>query len=393
MRVAAIVAALVLLAPLAARAQDDTPGATFVTGVLRWNPKLQLQDFGYDSNVFSTPVAPVWDLMARLVPSTDAAVDLTHIKLSGLANANLQYFERYANQRSIGGAANIRAEFPLERFVPALTASYDSVRDIQAFEIDTRQRHQDKGVSAGLSVYLGTRLVASLVGRQDTTAYAGGEVSHGVDLSSALNRRSQSATATLRFGLTPLTSLVANGSYAKDSYIKDDTKDQRTLRGDIGLEFTPDAVINGRVAFGYHDLTVVDPQALPYKGYTASVNLSYLLLSVTRFSGQFSHDTSTSIEAPYYVQTTYGLDVEQQFVGPLSLLARFNRQLADYLAIPERHVDGRTDRLDTYGAGVNIRMSGMTTMTINYELTKRYSNLPDLGYDRQRLTTSVTMGF
>lgn len=388
-----MVTILVLAAAPAALAQADTAGSTFVTGVLHWSPTLQLNDFGYDSNVFSSPATPLWDLTATLVPAMNAATDLTHIQLSGSAKGNLAYYERYRDQRSVGGSANGRAEFPLQRFVPSLTGSYANVRDLQSFEIVTPQRHHDTGVGAGLGVYLGTRLLASLTGRSDVTKYANGAAVQNVDLATALNRRSRNATATLRFAITPLTALVADAGYGKDQYLADSSKDQRTVRADLGLDFAPDAVIKGHLAFGYHALQVVDPAALPYKGYTSDVDLSYLLLSVTRFTGRYSHDTTTSIEAPYYVQTTYGLDVEQQFVGPFDLLVRFNHQLADYQAIPARHVDARTDTIDTYGGGVSIRFSDSTRMTINYELAQHRSALPGANYDRERVTTSITMGF
>jgi hypothetical protein len=391
-KVAAMVAIALLAAAPSAQAQDDA-GSTFVTRALHWSPTLQLNDFGYDSNVFSTPKTPLWDLTATLVPAMNAAADLTHIQLTGTAKANLAYYERYRQQRSVGGSGSLRAEFPMQRFVPSLTGSYGNVRDVQSFEIVTPQRHQDTSVGAGLGLYIGTRLLASLAARSDTTTYARDAVAQDVDLARVLDRNTRGATASLRFALTPLTSLVGDAAYAKDRYLSDPSKDQRTLRADIGLDFEPDAVVRGHLAFGYHSLNVVDPTALPYKGYTSDVDLSYLLLSVTRFTGRFSHDTATSIQAPYYVQTSYGLDVEQQFVGPFSLLVRYNRQLADYQAIPARHVDGRTDTINTYGTGVSIRFSVSTRMTINYELAQHRSLLPDTSYDRERVTTSVTMGF
>jgi hypothetical protein len=393
MRLARLAAvAALLLVPLCAFAQEGS-SSTFVTGPLEWSPNLQLKDFGYDSNIYGTPVAPQWDLTGTLVPAVDAALNLAHIRATGLANGNLRYFERATNERSISTSMNGRVEFQLRRLVPSVSGSYANLRDVQPFEIDRSVRHHDTGATVGLGVYLGTRALVNAVLRQDTTAYAADALAHDVNLSTALDRRSRSGSLTLRLNVTPLTAVVADGTVSNDEYMGDRSKDQRTTRWDVGLDFAPDAVIQGHAAFGYHELAPVDPTVLPFKGYTSDVDLAYLLLSVTRFNGRYSHDTATSIEAPYYVQTSYGLDVEQQFIGPTSVLVRYNRQLADYDAIPERHITARVDRLDTYGGGLSIRLTSSTNLTVNYELAQRRSERDALSYDRERITTSVTMGF
>ena len=385
---------IVIALPLAAFAQDDNSAASaLVTGPLEWNPSVQLKDFGYDSNILNAPVNPLWDLSGTLSPSTDAAVNLPRIKASGVGLLNFDYYERYSEQRSIGGKVTGRSEFPIRWLVPSLSGSYESLREREAFEIDSRVRHRSASGSVGIGVYLGTQALVNAAFRQETYTYAPGTLVRGVDVSTQLNRRQQGETLTVRYNVTPFTSVVADGEMTRDRYLLEPVKDQQTRRADVGVEFSPDAVIRGRMVVGWHDLRPNDPLVVPYKGYTANVELSYLFLGVTRVGGRYLHDTSTSIEAPYYVQTAYGGDIEQAFFGPVDLVARINRQLADYNAIPERKVLARQDRIDTYAAGVSIRLSNATRMTINYELTRRTSVIESISYDRARLNTSVTMGF
>jgi hypothetical protein len=131
---------------------------------------------------------------------------------------------------------------------------------------------------------------------------------------------------------------------------------------------------------------------VPFEGVVYDVDLGYVLLGVTRFDGRFNRDTAVSIEAPYFVETTYGLEVLQTFLGPTELIGRYAHTRSDYQAIAVKAVKPRQDDNETLGGGVAIRMGKGTRMTINYEHSVRRSVLEQLTYGRQRVFTSVSLG-
>jgi hypothetical protein len=117
-----------------------------------------------------------------------------------------------------------------------------------------------------------------------------------------------------------------------------------------------------------------------------------VLLGVTRFDARYGRDTTFSVEAPYYVENVYGLNILQTFLGPVDLVARASRQMLDYPGIATHNVDARTDHMDTLGGGVSIRTTRRTRLALNYELTRRRSVLEAVQFERQRLFTSFLFG-
>jgi hypothetical protein len=228
---------------------------------------------------------------------------------------------------------------------------------------------------------------------RSTTEFEQGQVFRDIELAQQLNRTNQTSTLGFTFALTPLTFLSAGASVQRDSYPLVEGKDQETRRATFGIQFSPDAVINGRIGFGYSQMTVEDPAAIPFVGLTTDMDVSYSLLSVTRFNVRYSRETTASIQEPYYLQSTVGVEVQQAFLGPVEIIVRLSRQLMDYPGLPERNVPAHLDHVDLYGAGVQVRLSDTSMLNTAYEFSHRRSTDETLRYNRRRLTTTVSLGF
>jgi hypothetical protein len=386
-------ACVLLFAPAIAAAQEiPASRGVFVTGPLVWSPVLALKEFGWDSNVHATATDAVSDLTATLAPGADVTYSAPHLKVSGSTLFDLIYYQELVRERAINRRVNVRIEAPLSRFVPFVAGAIQRVTDRSLETADTH-RHTERDVSGGVNLLFAARAVASVTVRRVESRFDAGEVARGVDLATSLNRRDDGVTAALRINLTPLTSLVGDAGRSTVRYTSSPIEEQAHSRAALSLEFAPDAIIRGRAGFGYHRLDAVDPGTPSHEGFTLDANLSYTLLGVARFDGRYNRDTAASVEGPYYLQTGYGLEVLQLFIGPTELIARYSRLQADYPGSPARSQPSRVDDTHTYGGGFAIRAGRASRITVSYEFHRRRSVLDTLGYERQRVFTSVLLGF
>lgn len=386
----ALIGVLILVRQAALEAQDR-PGGRFSTGPVTWSPTISLRDAGIDSNIYDQSVDPREDRMAILTPQLDVVLDSPHFKLQGTGVVDVVYFERHAGERTINRKVVMRAELPFSRLAPFVTGTYERAHDRQGFEVDLRADRE--AVSGGLGVLWSVtpRGALRVTASQGDNTYDAGQTFRGLDLARELSRTTQTATLGFQYTLSPFTTLTFDVSGGRERYRKS-SRDSQDVRALIGVTFAPDAIVRGHAAFGYHLLDTKSPQ-VPFKGFHADVGLGYTLLGVTRFDVRFGRDTGVSVDAPYFLQTDYGLEIQQTLFGPLFLLARGSRQLLDYPGIPQLLYDARIDRSETYGGGLAMQMTGAARATVTWEATRRLSTIALGNFSRQRLLSSFTFAF
>jgi hypothetical protein len=382
--------AMLLVAAGAASAQDPL----FVSGPIEWTPSVTLTEFGYDSNLFLAPKGrEVEDITGTLTPAVSATLFTPRLEFTGSAGFDLVYFERYVEQRTFNQRYAGRTAVALSLFKPYVAADWQRVRDRQSPEVDLRARRVARSTTIGLGLFSLSRGSLDVsVGRNDIE-YEEGQAFQGAELSQELNRAGDVMTLGFDFALTPLTTLTASASVQRDRYPLVAGKDQENQRVRLGVQFSPDAVLRGHATFGYSRLTVEDENAIPFTGFTTDVDISYSLLGITQFLVRYGRETTASIQEPYYLQTTYGLEVQQAFLGPVELLVRGSRQELTYPGLPSRELLGHTDFMDTYAAGFLVRLSNTSSVNTTYEVRHRESTDENLRFDARRLITTVLLGF
>lgn len=381
---------LLVLAPGMAGAQ-----ARFQTGAFAWTPTITLRDAGLDTNVYDESVDPKSDTVAVLSPQFEGALELSRFTLETSAQADFVYFERYTDERSVNLQGALRIEVPLNRLRPFAGAGYADTRERQNSEIDLRARRTERDVMVGIGFALTPRGAVEISARRSDLAFREGQVFREIDLASRLNRTATAAGVRFRYALTPLTRLTVNADLARDRFDAASDQDTDNLRVQGGFEFSPDAVIRGQASVGFHRMTPRGAQALPFEGWITSVDLGYVLLGRTRFTGLFSRDTAYSLDTqPYYLRTNVGGEVLHHLVGPIDLIGRGTRETLDYPGLPERALPSYRTRLFRYGGALAIRAAERFRITLNYELAERdtESELP-LAFDRRRVYTTITYGF
>lgn len=393
--VAIVVLALVIAAPAdPASAQEVSGDPVFVTGPVSWSPAVALSEFGFDSNVFlEGSDKALRDITGTLTPSVAALLSSPRIELRSSAAVDLVYFERYVDQRALNQRYSGRAALTVSLFQPFVAGAWDRVRDRQSPEVDVRARRQTHTTTVGLGLFSLSRASLTLALSRGVAEYASGQTFEGAELARELNRDTDSATVGFNFNLTPLTSLTATATLLRDRYLLVRGKDQENQLVSVGISFAPDAVIRGHAGVGYSQLTVEDPNAISYKGFTTDVDIGYSLFDVTRVTARFTRATAASIREPFYVQTLYGGEVQQAFFGPTDLVLRGSRQVLDYPGLPSRDIAGHLDYINSIAAGVLVRLSGSSSIDVTYELARRIAESPDQSFERRRLITSVSLGF
>jgi hypothetical protein len=163
-----------------------------------------------------------------------------------------------------------------------------------------------------------------------------------------------------------------------------------------GVTFDPHALLKGGATFGYRDFKPLSTDLPGYQGATASGNLSYTLLGMTRFGVEFKRDISYSydVNQPYYLETGITGTVQQQIFGPFDAIARFG---GARLAYRDRagtmvEVSDRTDHVRTYGGGVGYHMGRDLRLGFNIDHQNRISQVSEREYNGLRYGVSVTYG-
>ncbi len=204
------------------------------------------------------------------------------------------------------------------------------------------------------------------------------------------------AGITVRQQLTPLTSITVEGSDEQDRFELSPLRNSDSRAVSASVAFDPLALIKGRARVGYRDFKPLDPTLPPYDGLTASVDLSYVLLNMTKFAIQSMRDVQYSydVNQPYYLQTGVNGSITQQIFGPVDVVGRAGIQHLDYRDRSGTSDSGsRLDTVQTYGGGVGYHVGPDLRIGVNVDYVKRTSPIPIRQYHGLVLGTSVTYGF
>lgn len=240
--------------------------------------------------------------------------------------------------------------------------------------------------------------------RETRTDFPEDETAGSIYLRDVLNRTTTVGTASLRYRLTPLTTLVMSAEAVRERFQFSPGRDSNGFRLVPGVELDAHALIDGLAKVGYRSLKMLTPGMPDYTGAVASVDLGYRLMGVTRFSVSVKRDVEYSYELfqPYYVLTGLTGSVSQAVGGPWSLTARMGLQRLDYRAVKLTDIlvpgdvspgrEGRDDILRFWG-GVGYKLGPDVRLGFDVNYFKRRSERYSQDFSGLRAGTSLTYGF
>ncbi|HVQ31859.1 MAG TPA: outer membrane beta-barrel protein, partial [Vicinamibacteria bacterium] len=225
-------------------------------GPLQLNPRFRLMS-GLDTNVFQTLANPTRDSVVILSPRLDGALPVgRRLRLTGSGYADVFYFRRQDDERSIDFAGEGRAELLLHSVT--LFGGGGGGQFTQRFSIDVDDRlpRQEKRAYAGATWQVTRRFSLTGRGANEIITFSPGEFRLGGSVKEAMDRNTLSASGQMRFALTHRTALVVSGEALEDRFFsqpKTLPPERQSYRALAGLEFGERAFLTGHLFAGVRD--------------------------------------------------------------------------------------------------------------------------------------------
>lgn len=386
-----------LSSPLAARGQgpgEPPPTVRMRIGPLFINPTLNLSNAGRDTNIFNDSKNPQEDFTVTISPGTDLWLRFGPTWLQGNIREDIVWFQKFASERSANNSYSVKWVVPLNRLTVTPAWAYTNTRERPGFEIDARAEHTEMNFGGAAEFRLFTKTFVGAEGRRVSTEFVEGTSFQGTDLHDALSRTSTSGSVNIRHQLTPLTSLSVVGTLSQDRFRFDPLRNSDSQTVALTMRFDPAALLKGGATFGYRDFKPLTSGVPGYTGSTFAVDLSYVLLGMSRFQVNMNRDVQYSYDfnQPYYLQTGVGASVGQQIFGPIDVIVRGGLSRLEYRNRAGAVVvePNRTDRVETYGGGVGYHLGRDMRIGVNVDHSRRLSALELRQYQGWTYGMSVT---
>jgi hypothetical protein len=392
--------AVLVFAPFAVVAQEVNGGppnnVRMRIGPLFVNPTLALSNAGRDTNVFNDPTAPQEDFTVTITPATDLWLRLGPTWVQSNIHEDIVWFQKFASERSANNSYNVKWLVPLNRLSLATSWAYANTRQRPGFEIDTRAEHSQQAYSVGVDYRLLSKTFVGAETRRGVTEFDPDATFLGANLHDELNETTTTYSLTVRHQITPLTGVSLTASDSQDRFQLNLLRNSDSRSISAGIKFDPAALVKGSAVFGYRDFRPASPDLPGFQGTTAAVDLSYVLLGVTKFAGTVTRDVQYSydVNQPYYVQTGVAGSIGQQLFGPLDIVANGGFRRLEYRDRVGAMImaPNRIDRQTNYGGGLGYHLGRDTRIGVNVDRVQRRSPLKLHTYTGMQYGVSVTYG-
>lgn len=368
-------------------------------GPLTINPAIGLTNIGFDQNVFYEPADqdPKTDFTFTVTPAADLRLRLLRTVVTGSVTEDLVWYQTYASERAANNAVKVGWLVPFNRVSLKMNARRASLRDRPGFEIDARSQRVETGYDGTIEVRAMPKTFVGVTAQRQRTDFDKAALFLNSNLQFELNRVTTGAGVSLRYKLTPLTSISLVATRTQDRFEFSSLRDSNSTSASVVIAFDPLGILSGGATFGY---TSFEPAAsgLPnFKGPTAAVDVSYRLLGTMRVSAAAIRDVGYSydVNQPYYVQTGVSGSVSRSVYGPVDAVVRAGIQSLAYRdrAGAVTQVSNRVDNVRSYGGGIGYHLGKGSRLGFNVDKTNRVSDVSRRQFDDVRFGSSVTYGF
>jgi hypothetical protein len=380
-------------APLPSAAMPSDP--LLRLGPVALQPRIALTNLGVDTNVFHSAAAPTRDVTGTLVPSLDTSLRVGRSITTAKTTAELVYFRRAGNQRSMTFSQEGRFDLPLARLTPYVTGGRVNSHQRPNLEIDQRLEQRRDSVGGGVLLRVSSRTTL-MVGRDQHRLRYGTDA--GASFGALLDRRVTLTTATMSVALTPLTTMVIRAESQRDRFEQSSVRDADSQSVLGGFDLEPFALISGTARVGYRRVNALSPLMPDFSGLVANVNVAYVMRETLLLSLTSARNIEYSIESdePYYVSTGATLTARQA-IGRWDVLARVGRSALSYraLRLPDTTAEAqsRRDRHVSYGIGAGVRVGSALRVGVDVGHERRVSPVANRRYDGMKAGGTLTYGY
>jgi len=361
-------------------------------GPLQLFPTLTFRDIGIDTNVYNSRVQRE-DFTYTVSPMLRTVLPIGEARLTTRGTVDFRYFQTLKDQQSTSGSINTQLDIGSGRVRPFGAAGLVRSHERGGYDFDRRAFSMASQARIGLNVSVTpvTSLTAWVV--QETTRFDRTEVFDGASLSERLDRATRGTATGLRFDLTPFTSVTSAIEVDKIRFAHAPQRDANSFRFAPVVQFTKGAVIEGSASAGFRDFRPLSPHVAPYRGFVAAVNMTFLVMNVTRVEAQATHDVQFSYDdtQPLYLGAGGRVVVTQRVAGPFEAVVIAGRQRLRYQTLDALSFDGQREHVTSTGGGIGIRANEHMRFTLTVDREHRLSSRAQLrDYERRRIFGSIS---
>lgn len=357
--------------------------AAWSFGPLRIQPAIVLSSAGYDTNVLYSPTDPIKDYTFTVGPAVNVYIPIRRrFVLSAFGSPQYVHYFKTARERAWNYYFTGSAALNLKRFFLAFDWNYSDARERFNTEIDIRPRRKQDGLGGSFVVQTSRRTSLSVGYRQAKYDYE----SINLDIFNVrdrLNRKEEYVDASGFYQATSRTRYFVDyelGRYRFDFAATALLKDSRSQAAYVGLDFSPEGRIRGRIRLGYKMFDTKNQEGQDYRGVVGDSRVSVRLAKPLVIRGSYARDVVFSLwyNNAYYIGSTPG-------VGASLYLLKFLRLDYDYSFGRSRYPEAQPDsgggtikRLDDFrvhSAGLYFRLRKKTAIGIVASRWVRLSNL------------------
>ena len=384
-----------------AQSVEPPTNAPIQVGPLVLAPVVRLTNVGHDSNVFNRDDSsnPQGDMTATLSPAVDGWLRLAHGRASGRTQFDIYYFKQLTDLRAVDSDTRGRVEVPLNRFRPYVAGAFINTRHRQNLEIDAIARRRISTMTVGTDVRLAAKLTASVFASRSRLDYDINSIYRGTDLAQVLNFTGRSEGASLRYALTPLTTIGIEADRERDRFDSSPDRNADSFRIAPMVGFNAGALISGSASFGFRQRRFLAGTAPDFNGSVASADLTYTLLGRTRFTvtGRRQLQYSYLVGLADYLESGLTLGVNQRFGDSWDVGGTITRSRLSYVDVnsptdsallirfPDETIIG-------WSADAGYRLA-RTRIGVQVEQRQRQASAEVRGYERFRIGSTLTYEF
>lgn len=383
-----------------AQAQSPDPVATarLHFGAVALTPSVSLINVGMDSNVFNATndASPKRDFTATLQPKVNLWMHIGPSIASGTVEQDLVYYKTYASERTVNGSYRAGWLIPLNRLKLDGAMTYLKTRDRPGFEIDARSLRYELGYNGSVEFRAYPKTSFTATASHMNVDFHRDAVFLGASLHDELNRGETRGGASVRYALTPLTSVTLGVERRADRFQHSPLRDSDSTETRIGVQFDPFGILKGSAMFGVRSFRPREAGVAGFTGVTGTADLSYVGFAITKISVQAQRDVqySFAVDQPYYVLTGATLSLWRQLYGQIDGVGRAGRQQLAYRdrvgAVLE--VSNRTDYVNSFGGGLSYRLGRDVRLSVNIDWVRRSSSAQGHSYNDVKIGTALTYG-
>jgi hypothetical protein len=379
------------------RERDPSELARFRFGPLRLTPSISLTNLGLDTNVFNDSNDAKEDTTGALGPAALMWMHMGRSLITAKVAAEYLYFDQYANQRAWNQSHRLKWEVPVGRFVPFVTGTYTNTKNRMGYEIDSRVRQKEQSVGLGTEYQLSSQWLLVMAASRGLLAYDRRESTLAEDLSTSLDRWTNTERLQARYRLTTLTTFVVNAEAVQDRFVYDEIRNANSIAVLPGFEMKPSALIAGRINVGYRNFSPLREVIPSFRGPVASVDATFIARG-TRLELKAGRDLTYAYQTnnPFYTLTDVTLMLTERFSQKWDVVLQAGRQTLDYAVIKTALLttDPQYDRIHQYGVGIGYRLGPTMRIGIDGIYARRRSTNPSgqRDFEGARIAASATYG-